>query len=206
MGPQKHTRHRHFSTGDCIPHLRDYEVCTALTQIHHRHPRPCNYQRRQRHDQPAMPLRAKLMNLRQMGAYHDIKDTNSTSASSGTGAGLALPSAQMTKDSAAACTAQKLVELPAGCDALHRHLSSQFARAEDDAASSCVGAVASILCIDAGKVQRQYDKWITHMPRIRPFFAVKANPDPVITQTLSSPTAASSLVMFSTHEARGWIG
>lgn len=124
------------------------------------------------------------MNLRQMGAYHDIKDTNSTSASSGTGAGLALPSAQTTKDSAAACTAQKLVELPAGCDALHRHLSSQFARAEDDAASSCVGAVASILCIDAGKVQRQYDKWITHMPRIRPFFAVKANPDPVIVQTL----------------------
>jgi len=40
------------------------------------------------------------------------------------------------------------------------------------------------MAIDLGVVERQYHKFTTHMPRVRPFYAVKANPDTEIIQTL----------------------
>lgn len=119
--------------------------------------------------------------------HYDMPDTNSSISASTTGAGLALPSANSFSASAAAsapeCT-PKPVKIPTGSDALHRHLAAQFELVEAQAASSTVSAVSSLLCIDAGHVQRQYTKWTQLMPRIRPFFAVKANPDPVIVETL----------------------
>lgn len=40
------------------------------------------------------------------------------------------------------------------------------------------------MAIDLGVVERQYLKFITNMPRVRPYYAVKANPDPEIVKTL----------------------
>lgn len=38
---------------------------------------------------------------------------------------------------------------------------------------------------DVGNVQRQYHRWIKQLPRVRPFYAVKCNPDEVLVQTLA---------------------
>lgn len=45
-------------------------------------------------------------------------------------------------------------------------------------------SVSSLMAIDLGVVERQYHKFTTNMPRVRPYYAVKANPDFEILKTL----------------------
>ena len=40
--------------------------------------------------------------------------------------------------------------------------------------------------VDLGVVVRQYQKWITLMPRVKPFYAVKCNPEPALIKTLAA--------------------
>ncbi|ARF12269.1 ornithine decarboxylase [Klosneuvirus KNV1] len=40
--------------------------------------------------------------------------------------------------------------------------------------------------INLGDIVRQYQKWTTHLPNIKPFYAVKCNPDPVILRLLAN--------------------
>lgn len=39
--------------------------------------------------------------------------------------------------------------------------------------------------LDISCVIGQYAKWVTHLPRVKPFYAVKSNPNPVLLKTLS---------------------
>ena len=39
---------------------------------------------------------------------------------------------------------------------------------------------------DLGDVVRQYEKWNTHLPNIRPYYAIKCNPDPLVLRILYS--------------------
>lgn len=102
----------------------------------------------------------------------DIRDTSSSSELS-TGAGLAIE--QLPLDP---------LKLPKGPDALHLHLAQQFEVAEQAASLKGPSSVSSLICIDLGQVERQYQKWVQFMPRVRPYYAVKAHPDPAIIRTL----------------------
>lgn len=42
---------------------------------------------------------------------------------------------------------------------------------------------------DLGNVSRQYNRWTHNLPGVRPFYAVKCNPDPLILETLKSQGA-----------------
>ena len=42
------------------------------------------------------------------------------------------------------------------------------------------------LIVNLGEIIRQYQKWMTHLPLIKPHYAVKCNPDPVILKLLSN--------------------
>jgi len=39
--------------------------------------------------------------------------------------------------------------------------------------------------VNVKKIVEQYEKWVEHLPRVKPFYAVKCNPNPVITKILS---------------------
>ena len=39
--------------------------------------------------------------------------------------------------------------------------------------------------VDLSTVIGQYEQWVTLLPRVRPFYAVKSNPDPTIIKTLA---------------------
>ena len=39
--------------------------------------------------------------------------------------------------------------------------------------------------VNVKKIIQQYEKWAEHLPRVKPFYAVKCNPNPVITKILS---------------------
>lgn len=39
---------------------------------------------------------------------------------------------------------------------------------------------------DVGEVERQYNRWVANLPRVRPFYAVKCNDDPVVLLKLVS--------------------
>ena len=39
--------------------------------------------------------------------------------------------------------------------------------------------------VNVNKIVEQYEKWMEHIPRVKPFYAVKCNPNPVITKILS---------------------
>lgn len=39
---------------------------------------------------------------------------------------------------------------------------------------------------DIGKVIRQYEKWVERLPNVKPYYAVKCNPNPVILETLAN--------------------
>ena len=39
--------------------------------------------------------------------------------------------------------------------------------------------------IDLGKITESYSKWITYLPNVTPYYAVKCNPNPVLLETLS---------------------
>lgn len=39
--------------------------------------------------------------------------------------------------------------------------------------------------VDLGEVQRKYQQWILHLPRIQPFYAIKSNPDLMLLHTLA---------------------
>lgn len=107
---------------------------------------------------------------------YDGHDTDSKS-SAPTGAGLAFAVPQLCTESA--------VKLAADTPALHQHLAREFESAEESAAArGGPAAVSSVMSIDLGHVQRQYRKFTTLMPRVRPFYAVKANPDEAIVRTL----------------------
>lgn len=43
----------------------------------------------------------------------------------------------------------------------------------------------AVLATDLGQVSRQYDRWVENLPSVKPFYAVKCNPDPMILQTLA---------------------
>eukprot|EP00656_Telonema_subtile_P047143 TRINITY_DN5399_c0_g1_i1.p1 TRINITY_DN5399_c0_g1~~TRINITY_DN5399_c0_g1_i1.p1 ORF type:complete len:458 (+),score=96.92 TRINITY_DN5399_c0_g1_i1:224-1597(+) len=105
--------------------------------------------------------------------HYDMQDTNSSS-SAPTGAGLALPVPPHWTD--------KEVKLETGVPALHQHLVREFNSAEEAAHDAT--AVSSIMSVDLGQVERQFQKFTQLMPRVRPFYAVKANPDKAIVQTL----------------------
>lgn len=47
------------------------------------------------------------------------------------------------------------------------------------------GSDNSFFSKDMGTVSRQYIRWENNLPEIRPFYALKCNPDPVILQTLA---------------------
>jgi len=106
----------------------------------------------------------------------DIADTNSESRPP-TGNGAAHPPKSV-------CASDQAVEIASGPNALHQHLVREFASAEDAAAREGPTAVSSVMCIDLGQVRRQYSKWSQLLPRVRPYYAVKANPDAAIVQTL----------------------
>lgn len=38
--------------------------------------------------------------------------------------------------------------------------------------------------VNLGDVIKQYEKWLTHLPNVRPFYAIKCNPDPLIMKVL----------------------
>jgi len=40
--------------------------------------------------------------------------------------------------------------------------------------------------VDLGVLARQYQKWVTLMPRVKPFYAVKCNPEPALIKTLAA--------------------
>jgi diaminopimelate decarboxylase len=40
--------------------------------------------------------------------------------------------------------------------------------------------------VDLGAVLRKYKEWVTHLPRVKPFYAVKCNPNAAILHTLAS--------------------
>eukprot|EP01085_Mycamoeba_gemmipara_P001926 Mycagemm_TRINITY_DN8211_c0_g1::TRINITY_DN8211_c0_g1_i1::g.1926::m.1926 type:complete len:444 gc:universal TRINITY_DN8211_c0_g1_i1:64-1395(+) len=40
--------------------------------------------------------------------------------------------------------------------------------------------------VDLGVLARQYQKWVTLMPRIKPFYAIKCNPEPALIKTLAA--------------------
>lgn len=40
--------------------------------------------------------------------------------------------------------------------------------------------------VDLGELTRLYQQWITSLPRVKPFYAVKCNPDPAIIKTLAA--------------------
>lgn len=42
------------------------------------------------------------------------------------------------------------------------------------------GSEDSFYVADMGELERQYRRWITHLPRIRPYYAIKCNDDPVV--------------------------
>eukprot|EP00658_Telonema_sp_P-2_P010161 TRINITY_DN13827_c0_g1_i6.p1 TRINITY_DN13827_c0_g1~~TRINITY_DN13827_c0_g1_i6.p1 ORF type:complete len:193 (+),score=39.21 TRINITY_DN13827_c0_g1_i6:200-778(+) len=108
----------------------------------------------------------------------DSGDTD-TSSSFATGAGLGLP--MQSPEQAVPNLAKP------GDDqiCLHSYLAAEFDRAEHAAkVSDQVGAVSSLMCVDLSIVERQYQTWAEHMPRVRPYYAVKANPDVQIVQTL----------------------
>ena len=39
--------------------------------------------------------------------------------------------------------------------------------------------------VNIKKIVEQYEKWVEHLPRVRPFYAVKCNPNPIITKLLN---------------------
>ena len=39
--------------------------------------------------------------------------------------------------------------------------------------------------VNVKKIIQQYEQWVEHLPRVKPFYAVKCNPNPVITKILS---------------------
>lgn len=39
--------------------------------------------------------------------------------------------------------------------------------------------------VDLSEVQRKYQQWVKHLPRIQPFYAIKSNPDPMILHVLA---------------------
>lgn len=91
-----------------------------------------------------------------------------------------------------------VVKLPSTPEALQQHLVSEYNKAEAEASASDLSAVSSIMSIDLGIIERQYDKWTDLMPRVRPFFAVKSNPDPEIVRTLHE--AGAGFDCASAHE------
>lgn len=117
---------------------------------------------------------------------YDINDTDSVSrAPAGAGLSLPLKSVCATDDLKSVCVTDEVVKLAAGPAALHQHLVREFASAEQVAArNSGPAAVSSVMCVDLGQVERQYHKWTEMMPRVRPYYAVKANPDAAIVRTL----------------------
>ncbi|OMH81178.1 Antizyme inhibitor 2 [Zancudomyces culisetae] len=46
-------------------------------------------------------------------------------------------------------------------------------------------AEASFFAMDVAEVYKQYDQWIKLLPKIKPFYAVKCNPDPVVLRILA---------------------
>ena len=56
---------------------------------------------------------------------------------------------------------------------LNQWLSEQFIQKGD-----------SFYVVDIGKVQKQLEQWKKLLPQIKPFYAVKCNPDPIIIQKL----------------------
>jgi len=90
------------------------------------------------------------------------------------------------------------VKLPSTPQALHLHLASEYEKAEANGSGLSGSAVSSIMSIDLGTIQRQYHKWVELMPRVRPFFAVKSNPDPQIVRTLFE--AGAGFDCASAHE------
>jgi len=43
-----------------------------------------------------------------------------------------------------------------------------------------------LIVVDVGVVERQYHRWARNLPRIRPYYAVKCNPDELFVQTLAA--------------------
>ena len=43
---------------------------------------------------------------------------------------------------------------------------------------------AGFFLVNIKTVIDQYKKWVTHLPEVRPFYAVKCNPDPLILRVL----------------------
>jgi len=42
---------------------------------------------------------------------------------------------------------------------------------------------------DIGVVERQYHRWVANLPRVKPYYAVKCNPDPVLLRVLANLSA-----------------
>eukprot|EP00657_Telonema_sp_P-1_P005563 TRINITY_DN23017_c0_g1_i1.p1 TRINITY_DN23017_c0_g1~~TRINITY_DN23017_c0_g1_i1.p1 ORF type:complete len:184 (+),score=43.66 TRINITY_DN23017_c0_g1_i1:81-632(+) len=106
-----------------------------------------------------------------MSSHFDIEDTFSSSAfPSGAGTSLTVP-----------CISSEPTR--AG-STFHKHLAREYLAAEKSAAAAGISPVSSVMSIDLGQIERQYSKWCSLMPRVRPFYAVKSNPDPEIVRTL----------------------
>ena len=69
--------------------------------------------------------------------------------------------------------------LAPGTASLHAHLVRQFSLAE--AAAVGPTSISSILCVNLSRVEQQHKLWTRLLPRVRPFYAVKAHPDPLAT-------------------------
>jgi ornithine decarboxylase len=63
---------------------------------------------------------------------------------------------------------------------------------------SSSGNDQSFFVCDLGVVERQYSRWISELPSVHPFYAVKCNPDDVVLKTLSG--LASGFDVASTTE------
>lgn len=74
---------------------------------------------------------------------------------------------------------KKLSQMLVG-DALRSHIDSI------DLDTCLAGGEDSFFVADVGLVYRQYVRWVSSLPRIEPFYAMKCNNDPVVLSLLSS--------------------
>ena len=44
----------------------------------------------------------------------------------------------------------------------------------------------SVAVVSQSRIHHQYIKWVRHLPRVSPYYAVKCNPEPILLQTLSN--------------------
>jgi len=74
-------------------------------------------------------------------------------------------------------------------DALAADQASPEVRAAAAEAKAQQQAKRAFYVSDLGIVKRQYQRWCTQLPRARPFYAMKCNPDPVLSQLLANQGA-----------------